>query len=179
MNIVLIGYRGCGKSSVGAILARGLGLNYVDCDAVFVERQGLSINDFVTVNGWTPFRDAEAHILRELLGNDGQVIATGGGVVLNEASRALLREQPMVVWLTASIHNIVARISGDFASGGMRPPLGAYGSLEQEVRLSLAQREALYMECACLRVDTDDRAPEQVAAEILWAWNLNAAQNRL
>lgn len=176
MNLILIGYRGCGKSGVGEVLAHRLGYRYVDCDALVVARLKMSISAYVAINGWPAFREAELLILCELLEKENQVIATGGGIILSVEARVLLKQQSFVAWLTASYENIVNRIKGDESSRSMRPPLGNYTSLADEVQATLAEREPLYRECAGLRVNTDWYTQVQAADEIMRNWHLVPAQ---
>lgn len=172
MNIILTGYRGCGKSGVGKILAAKLNYSFMDCDRLFVDDCGMSISAYVAQNGWPAFREAEARILKELLRGNNQVIATGGGIVLLEETRKLLQNEPFTVWLTAAYENIVNRIKTDEASRGMRPPLGGYKSLADEVAATLNEREPLYAACANLRMSTDLATQAEIADEILKAWRL-------
>lgn len=172
MNIILIGYRGCGKSGVGEILADRLNYSFVDCDLVFTERVQMSISAYVALKGWDDFRKAETEILRELLQHENQIIATGGGIVVSPEARELLKKQPFVAWLTVSYENIVNRIKADESSRSMRPPLGSYKSLADEVQVTLTERLPLYAVCSGFAVSTDLLTPEQATDEILQAWHL-------
>ena len=103
MNIVLVGYRGTGKSAVGQILAQNLGLSYVEMDAEIVSQAGQTIPEFVAAHGWDSFRDLESNILFELTQQTGWVIDTGGGVIERPANHPLLTKGNLVCWLTATL----------------------------------------------------------------------------
>lgn len=167
MNIILIGYRASGKSSLGAILAAKLQYRFIDCDALAVDRINMSISAYVALNGWAAFRAVEAEILQAVLQGENQVVATGGGVVLNANARQMLKEQPLVVWLTANWQSLVNRINADANSRGMRPPLGDYASLAEEVKATLRERRPLYAECAGLTLNSDLLTQEQAVACIM------------
>ena len=96
MNLVLIGYRGTGKSVVGAILARRLAMRYIGMDAAIVERAGMAIPDIVEKYGWPGFRDLESAEARELAGLDNLVIDTGGGIIERPENIKALQKSAMI-----------------------------------------------------------------------------------
>lgn len=145
-NIYLIGPRGCGKTTIGKKLADRLEIPFVDTDAVFLERHG-SIADFVARNGWDAFRDAEAEILETVSRDSGTVVGCGGGIVLRESNRDLLRKG-FCVYLKASADELTRRLKAD-PSEGQRPSLTDQ-RLDDEVRQVLQEREPLYFDCANL-----------------------------
>lgn len=168
-RITLIGYRGTGKSSVAALLAGRLGCGWIDADAVLEERLGTTIAALVRRQGEAAFRDAETTILRELLDANVGVLATGGGVVVRDENRELLRRQGRpVVWLTAPAEAIRRRLAADPLTGDRRPALLGSDPLA-EVDEILARREPLYREVADVAFDTQAATPQRVAEEIL-AW---------
>ena len=168
-RITLIGYRGCGKSTIAALLARRLGIPWHDADAVFEERVGLSIVSIVRDRGEPAFRDLEAELLAGLLGGEPCVLATGGGVVLRPGNRDLLRERGRpVVWLTAPADVVRARLAADPTTAARRPGLSGVDPLA-EVAAALAARESLYRGCADAVFDTAREPPERVAKAII-AW---------
>ncbi|MCM2358940.1 MAG: shikimate kinase [Geobacteraceae bacterium] len=166
MNIVLIGYRGTGKSHVGALLARRLGMEYIGMDAAIVTRAGMSIPEIVAKFGWPHFRDLESAEARELAGRDHLVIDTGGGVIERPENVEVLRRNALVFWLKAEVATIVARIQG----GTERPALTAGKSFTEEVAEVLERRTPLYKSAAHFAIDTDPRTPEQVAERIIEIW---------
>lgn len=176
MNIILIGYRGSGKSGVGKPLAEKLDYSFVDCDQRFVERWQMSISAYVAQHGWDSFRHEEIAILREILEHKNQVISTGGGIVVTPEARKLLKAEPFVAWLTVGYENTVNRIKADESSRDMRPPLGDYKSLADEVLATMTERWPWYEECSGFAVSSDLLTTEQTVEEILQTWSLAPAR---
>jgi shikimate kinase len=166
MNIVLIGYRGTGKSEVAALLAKDLGMDCLGMDAEIVLKAGMSIPEFVAQNGWDKFRDLETVVAREAAQRDNIVIDTGGGVIERPENIEVLRKNGRIFWLQASVDVIVDRI----AAGTERPPLVAGKTFTEEVAEVLARRTAKYAAACHHRIDTDPIGPEEVAAEIMAIW---------
>ena len=144
MNLVLVGYRGTGKSAVCAALARRLGLRCVGMDALIAARAGCPIPEIVRRLGWPGFRDLESEVALELADLDQIVVDTGGGVVERPGNMAALRRNAHVFWLRASVGTIVGRIAGDAG----RPPLTAGKTFTEEVAEVLARRTPWYRESA-------------------------------
>lgn len=165
-HLYLIGYRGSGKSSVGAIVAARLGRPFVDADTLLEADAGKNIRDIFAAEGEAGFRDRETTTLRKLAAGEPAVIATGGGVILRHENRELLRSTGFAVWLNAPAELLWDRISIDPTTAARRPNL-AGGGLE-EVRGLLAVREPLYSATAHAVVDAT-RSPEEVAGDILTA----------
>jgi shikimate kinase len=168
MNILLIGYRGTGKSTVARLVAQRLGWPWLDADVELERRAGKSIAEIFVEDGEPAFRDLESEVLVELLKLDGHVLALGGGVVLRSENRELIQKAGGVIWLTADPETIQSRIASDPTTAARRPLLTASGGIE-EIRALLAQREPLYGECATIIVDTTGRALADVADEVLVA----------
>ncbi|HEY6873343.1 MAG TPA: shikimate kinase [Geobacteraceae bacterium] len=166
MNIVLIGYRGTGKSVVGKLLASRLGMTYVGMDAAIVERAGMSIPEIVAESGWPRFRDIESAEARELAGRDSLVIDTGGGVIERPENIEVLQKNALVFWLKASVATIVSRIQGCTE----RPSLTAGKSFTEEVAEVLERRTPLYKSAAHYEIDTDPLTPEQIVGRIVEIW---------
>ncbi len=162
MNVVLVGYRGTGKSVVAQRLGRHLGLVVVSLDAAIVQAAGQPIPEIVQQRGWPGFRDLEEQVVREAAAADGQVIDCGGGVVERPANLEVLRAAGPVFWLKASPPVIVQRIQGD----DQRPSLTGRASFTEEVVEVLERRMPRYARIAHYQVDTDHRTEDQVAAEI-------------
>ncbi|HRC45434.1 MAG TPA: shikimate kinase, partial [Nitrospira sp.] len=102
MNLVLIGYRGTGKSTVGKMLARKLGRTVVSTDAEIVKRAQLSVPEIVKQFGWEHFRDLESAVCRDFAARDQLIIDTGGGAILRPENVEALRRTGPLVWLTAT-----------------------------------------------------------------------------
>ena len=107
MNIVLIGMRGSGKTTVGKILARKLGRELIEMDELIIQRAGLSITEIVARYGWSKFRDVEEEIVSDVAGLNNIVNATGGGVVTKEKNIVQLKKNGVLVWLKASVDTLV------------------------------------------------------------------------
>src|SRR5262245_39434407 len=113
MNIFLIGYRGSGKTTVAAALGQRLGWPWIDADAELERQAGKSIKEIFAEGGEASFRDLESTVLSKLVARERHVVALGGGAILREANRALLRGRGKIVWLTAAPETLFARISAD------------------------------------------------------------------
>lgn len=163
MNLVLIGYRGTGKSVLSNQVAAQLGWPVFHMDEMLVERFGRPIPEFVEANGWDAFRDEEQKLTEELAANDECVIDCGGGVIVREANIEALRRTGVVVWLQAPDEVIAERIMGD----ANRPSLTGKGTAADEVREVLSQREALYEKASHVVVDTHSCSIEQCVEKIL------------
>jgi shikimate kinase len=166
MNIVLIGYRGTGKSVVGQIVAEALNMNYISMDARIVEKAGMTIPEIVEKHGWPGFRDMETEVARELARNDNIVIDSGGGVIERPENIDALQVNSRIVWLKASVPTIVSRIQGDT----QRPSLTGGKSFTEEVAEVLERRTPKYASSANFDIDTDPLTPEQVAERIIEIW---------
>ncbi len=162
MNIVLVGYRGTGKSAVAQELAATFGLKVVSLDQEIQRLAGQSIPQIVEQVGWPGFRDLEEQVVRTFAARDGQVIDCGGGVIEREANFDVLRRAGTVVWLRASPRIIVQRIAGDTE----RPSLTGTKSFTDEVSEVLERRAPLYERISHLQADTDTLTVAQVTAEI-------------
>lgn len=163
MNIVLIGYRGTGKSVVGEILARRLKMSYVGMDAQIITRAQMSIPEIVEKYGWPGFRDRETAVAKDLSGQDSLVIDTGGGVIERPENMASLGKNARIFWLKASVNTIVSRIQSDT----QRPALGAGRTFIEEVAEVLERRTPKYKSAAHHEINTDDLTPEEVADKII------------
>ena len=167
MNIVLIGYRGTGKSVVGAELAERLEMECVSMDARIVEKAGMEITEIVEKYGWAAFRDMETDVAIELAGCERLVIDTGGGVIERDENMAALGKGACVVWLKASVDTIVERIAG----GTERPALTSGKSFTEEVAEVLARRIPKYKVAARHEIDTDRLTVNQIATRIIEIYN--------
>ncbi|MDY7001469.1 MAG: shikimate kinase AroL [Thermodesulfobacteriota bacterium] len=152
-NIFFIGPRASGKTSLGRMVAKELGAVFVDMDALLVERAGESIALFVEKYGWGAFRGLERDLLVEICVNSGQVVATGGGVVLLPENRDLLQKSGGVFYLKAGAPVLFSRLMADPLSD-QRPAL-TDKSLEAEISEVLRERGPLYERCAHVVLDAE------------------------
>jgi shikimate kinase len=165
MNIVLIGYRGTGKSVVGKILSQRLGMQCISMDARIVEKAGMSIPEIVAKHDWPAFRDLESEVARELAQRDNLIIDTGGGVIERPENIAALQTNALIVWLKASVGLIVSRIE----KGTERPSLTGK-SFTDEVAEVLERRTPKYQSAAHYEIDSEHLTPKQVAERIIEIW---------
>jgi shikimate kinase len=166
MNLVLIGYRATGKTTLARLLAKRLGWEWIDADVEIERRAGKSIASIFAEDGEPAFRDLEAAVVADLCRRRRLVLAAGGGAPMRPESREAMRASGKVVWLKASPETIQARMSGDATTTARRPNLTSKGGLEEIVEL-LARRAAVYRQSAHLEVDTEGKVPDQIAAEIV------------
>jgi shikimate kinase len=159
--LILTGFMGAGKSSVGRLLAGKLGCPFIDLDAEIVAMAGRSINEIFAKDGEAAFRFLESACLEHALRRGLAVIATGGGAVIADSNRTLMRATGVVVNLTASFGRIVERLSG-----AADRPLYAGDDPARRAKALLEQREQFYND-ADIRIDTDGKSVEDVAAEII------------
>ena len=165
-KIILIGYRGTGKSTVGQSLGKRLNVPVWDSDPEIERRAGKTITEMFNQDGEATFRDLEAAVIADLLQRDSFVLATGGGAVLREETRRRLRQSGQVVYLIAKPATILRRMQDDKKSATMRPGLTSLPPLE-EILVVLEKRRSLYEETAHVTIDTSGKTVEEVVEDIL------------
>ncbi|HUO08040.1 MAG TPA: shikimate kinase [Phycisphaerae bacterium] len=166
MNIVLIGYRGSGKSTVGKRLAQLLGMAFVDTDVLIIERAGRSIREIFAAEGETGFRERESAVIQEVAARSNTVIAAGGGAILRPENVVAMKRSGKVVWLQAEPEVLHARISGDSATAANRPHLTQLGGGVEEIRAVLEKRLPLYAAAADVTIDIGRIPLEEAVAHI-------------
>jgi shikimate kinase len=165
MNIVLIGYRGTGKSTVATMLGLRLKRNVISTDTEIVKETGQSIPHIVEQFGWDHFRRLETQMCQTLAGQDDLVIDTGGGLILKEENVKILKANGKIFWLTADVSTIASRISGDT----QRPSLTGTKTFVEEIEEILEIRKPHYQAAADVVIPTDHETPETIVAQILQA----------
>ncbi|MCL0028549.1 3-dehydroquinate synthase [Dehalococcoidia bacterium] len=172
-NIFITGFSGTGKSTTCRLLARMLDWRFVDTDDVIVKRADKPIQHIFTQDGEQAFRELERVVLADVVAGSKQVVATGGGIVMDSSNRAAMDGAGLVVLLEASPENILERLqrqrSQDAEVYGVRPMLEAEDPLER-IRSLKALRQPNYVQ-AHWTVETDDLTPNEVAVEVLRRWN--------
>ncbi|MEO5356682.1 MAG: shikimate kinase [Nitrospirae bacterium YQR-1] len=163
-NIVLTGFMGTGKTTVGRILAKELGMKLVDIDEEIETENALSICDIFKEYGELAFRDKETEMAKKVSAKGGLVISTGGGIVLREENIACLRQNGLIVCLMATPETILQRTKGTTD----RPLLKVENPYER-IKELLAQRSACYRS-ADIAVETDGKSPVVIAQEITEYW---------
>jgi len=164
-NIVLIGYRGAGKTSVARELSARLGWPWYDSDTEIERAAGKSIAEIFATGGEALFRDWESRVIEQLGVRRGVIIATGGGAILRAENRAMLTRAGRFVWLQADPETIHARLQADATTAARRPNLTRLGELE-EIRTLLAEREPIYAALAELRLNADANTAAELAETI-------------
>jgi shikimate kinase len=172
MNLVLIGYRGTGKSAVAEVLSRKLGRAAVSLDEEIVREAGMPIPEIVEKHGWPWFRDLESEIVGRFALRDGAILDTGGGVILRPENTEQLRRSGALFWLKASVEVIVARIQ----ESTERPSLTEGRSFLEEIEEVLSERLPLYRAAADREIDTDALTVTGVADEIIREFRALAAE---
>ena len=166
MNIYLIGYRCCGKTSVGKTLSKLLGWPLLDTDARVVEKAAMTISDIIAKNGWDAFRDMEKSVIEETSFLDRHVIATGGGSILNPDNIRNMRKAGRVIWLRVSPEAVRTRMAADPQTCIQRPGLTPIGSMD-EIEAVLLDRRQLYESACHLVLDTDILGIDTICRKIL------------
>lgn len=161
-NIFLVGLMGSGKTTIGRALAKRLNLRFVDADHEIEARTGATIPLIFEIEGEASFRQREADVIRDLTAEQGIVLATGGGAVLNEQSRRYLHERGTVIYLRASVNSILQRTSHD----RNRPLLQTVDPRARIEELS-KQRAPLYEEVAHITIETGRPNVQSVVQNIL------------
>jgi shikimate kinase len=161
-NIYLVGLMGAGKTTIGRQLAKALKLPFYDSDKAIEESTGVDIPTIFEFEGEEGFRDREQKMLQQLTKMDGIVLATGGGAILREENRKLLKENGFIVYLQCSVDRILERTRRD----AQRPLLNTDNPRER-IEALFTQREPLYLSCADYKIDTGVLQSKVVVSQIL------------
>ncbi len=161
-NIFLIGLMGAGKTTIGRQLAQALGKEFIDSDHEIESRTGVNIPLIFELEGERGFREREAAVIDELTARDNVVLATGGGAVLYEENRQHLKERGTVIYLQASVEQLLERTRKD-----RNRPLLQTADPEARLQALLTEREPLYLELADLVVRTGQGSVRGVVESIL------------
>jgi len=170
-NVYLVGPMGVGKTTVGRSLAGALNLTFVDVDREVELRAGADISWIFDVEGESGFRLRESRTLEEIAAQSGQLIATGGGIVLSEANRNTIKKTGFCVYLKAELQQLVHRIGRD-----KKRPLLRNGNPREVLQKILEEREPLYMDVADCVVQTSARPMKYVVREVIRLYRLHYNQ---
>ncbi len=161
-NIILIGYMGSGKSTVGRKAAKAVEYQFLDTDALIEAEEGMSISRLFEEKGEAYFREQETEVIRRLLdGPKGKIIATGGGLPMKEGNAELLKKLGTVIYLKAETDTLLKRLSGDTAR-----PLLQNGDLREKIETMLQIRGPVYEKTADVVLQTDDMSFYEIICQI-------------
>lgn len=166
LHLYLTGYRGTGKSAVGVALARQTDRPVIDLDQVIEANAGKSIRQIFEAGGEILFRNLESEALFTVSQSDPAVISLGGGTILKDENREVIKRTGVCFWLVASAETIAQRIDSDAATAENRPRLTSLDQLS-EIRELLQLRADLYANVADHKIDTEEKSVEDLATEIL------------
>lgn len=160
-NIFLIGFMGCGKSTIARALSERLDVEQVEMDELIVEEQGMPITEIFEKYGEEHFRDIETDLVRRLQEKDGVVVSCGGGAILREVNRSMMKQSGVIVLLTAKPETILERVK----NSTNRPVLNGNMNVEYITQL-MERRRACYEDAADITVVTDGKSLEVICKEI-------------
>ena len=166
LNIILIGFRGTGKTTIGKMLAQRLGKEFVDADEYLEQKEGKTIKDIFSEGGEKLFREIETQIIAELCRLDNRVVATGGGAILREENVRALRKSGIIILLEADADTIYERIHKNTLAGQRRPNLTNQGGY-QEIEYLLEHRRPLYDRTADFVINTTSMSAVDAANKII------------
>ena len=161
-NIFLIGFMGCGKSTIARALSEKLGVIQVEMDELIVEEQGMPITEIFEKYGEEHFRDIETDLVHRLQEKDGCVVSCGGGAVLREENRDMMKQSGVIVLLTAKPETILERVK----NSTKRPVLNGNMNVEYITEL-MERRRACYEDAADITVTTDGKSVEEICQAII------------
>ena len=168
MSALLIGYRGCGKTTIGRKLADRLWQQFIDIDELIVKEAGKSIKDIFEQDGEPAFRDIEEKALKQALALAEHVVSLGGGSVLREPNRdAIKASGRKVIYLKCTPAELHKRIAADPQTAAMRPSLTHLGGSVEEIEKLLAEREPLYRQIMSSELDVTRLTPEEAVVHIV------------
>ena len=166
MNLFLIGYRCSGKTTVGKSIARAIDWPLVDSDLLVTQKKGKSIKEIIDTEGWEAFRRTERSVLKQICTKDRQVVATGGGIVLDAENIRAMKASGTVVWLDASAVTIQKRMLQDKNTENFRPALTDKGRME-EIEDMLLKRNPYYESASDFCIHTDHVPVKEIAQKII------------
>ncbi|MEM7565474.1 MAG: shikimate kinase AroK [Pseudomonadota bacterium] len=161
-NIILVGPMGSGKSTIGSIMAKRLHREFEDSDHFIENRTGVDIARIFDIEGEQGFRDRETNALEEILGQNNQVVATGGGAIVREQNQKILKQTGFIIFLDTTVNQQMQRLRRD-----KKRPLLQTENPQERLENLLAERRPIYLELADLVIPTDKRVARKLAADII------------
>jgi len=164
MRIILIGFMGVGKTTIGKIIAKKLKLNFVDMDNYIEKREGKSISKIFEDYGEQHFRKLESESLKDLIKSDNIVISTGGGIVTTKENSDILKKEKIVIFLDANTQTILNNLSKEIDK---RPLLSNSNNVENTISNLLNERYEKYNSICDIKIDINEKNIEEVVSQIL------------
>ena len=163
-NVILIGFMGSGKTTIGKIIADKKNMKFIDMDLEIEKMENKKINQIFSENGEKYFRDKESSLLKQLCSLKNSVISTGGGIIENEFNIEILKKQPYVIWLDANEDTIENNVKNEIEK---RTKLKEGDDLKLSIKNLLNKRYDKYKESANIRVNVNNKNVDQVVSDIL------------
>ncbi|MBQ3970250.1 MAG: shikimate kinase [Clostridia bacterium] len=164
-NIVLCGFMGSGKSTIGRLLSEKMGMRFIDTDTYIEQKEGMTISEIFAQKGEEYFRELELKVCKELSGLRATVISTGGGTLLKDANVKELKKSGMVFLLNVSSNTVLQRLKNDTSR-----PLLQRDDKEKAVKMMLSQRIPLYNRAADYVIDAEE-SPRKVCIQVMNLYN--------
>ena len=161
-NIYLVGLMGSGKTTLGKILSKKIDKQFYDSDQVIEEKLGVDVPIIFEYEGEAGFREREKDILKELVGIQNIVLATGGGIILSKSNRDLLAKNGIVIYLKSNQKDLILRMKNDKTR-----PLLKNGNIEEIIKKLCKEREPLYEEIADFEIMTKNKRIHEIVNEIM------------
>lgn len=162
-NIILIGFMGCGKTTIGNELYKRLNYKFLDTDAEIEKNSGMTISDIFAKHGEEYFRNLETKTIEDMINNVNEtIISTGGGLPLRKCNAEILKKLGIVVYLKVKKDTVLKRLEGDNTR-----PLLAGDNVDEKVEKLLEFRNPIYEKSAHLIIETDDKTIEDILEEII------------
>ncbi len=162
-NVVLVGPMGSGKTTIGRRIAEILKVDFYDADHEIIDKTGVSIDHIFDVEGEEGFRKRESKVLKELCNRSNIVLATGGGAVILEENRSVIKKTQSVIYLLSSVDQILRRT----AKSKTRPILENSTNRRQTISNIIDSRDPLYRDVATIIINTNGKKLNEVISEIL------------
>lgn len=163
-NIILIGFMGSGKTTIGKIISDKKNMRFIDMDLEIEKMENKKINQIFSENGEKYFREKESSLLKQLCSLKNSVISTGGGIIENEFNIEILKKQPYVIWLDANEDTIENNVKNEIEK---RPKLKEDDNLKLSIKNLLNKRYDKYKDSANIRVNVNNKNVDQVVSDIL------------
>lgn len=163
-RIILIGFMGCGKTTVGKQLEKKFNLSFIDTDEEIEKKYNTTISDIFRIYGEDEFRTKEVSVLADLLTKDNIIISTGGGIIESVEAIDMLVKEKSVIWLDANVFTIVNRLRLELDN---RPKLKNEKNLELSVKKLLDSRYEKYKKSSSIRIDVNNKNIDEVLSDIL------------